>query len=261
SPAWIENGQKVAFLTDITGTPQVWAVDANGGWPDQLTFFTEKVWTLSAAPDGLSLFCSRDIGGNELYQMFLVDSKGVEVMRISRDMNAIYDFGAWSQDGNRIAFSSNQRDGIHFDVYVQDIDNGKPEMVYQSTGMFDVLTWSPNGSHLILLEYISSAQMPLYTLNITTREIKPLTPLDEPINNLTAKWTKDGTIYLLTNHNRDNLEVATLDYATGEIKYLFEDNKWDIEDLAASQDGRTLAYIANQDGYKRLFVHDQDTCQ
>ena len=133
---------------------------------------------------GLRLICTRDIGGNELYQMFLVDSKGVEVQRISHDMNAIYHFGAWSQDGNRIAFSSNERNGIHFDVYVQDIDGGEPEMIYQSTGMFDVLAWSPSGSQLILLENISSAQMPLYILNIPTREIKPLTPLDEPINNI-----------------------------------------------------------------------------
>ena len=261
SPAWLENGQRVAFLTDITGTPQVWAVDANGGWPDQLTFFTEKVWTLSAAPDGLHLICTRDIGGNERYQMFLVDRKGVEVKRISQDMNAIYHFGAWSQDGNRIAFTSNQRNGIHFDVYVQDIDDGNPEMVYQSKGMFDVLTWSPDGSHLILVENISSAQMPLYLLDILTNEIKTLTPLDEPLKNLAARWTKDGTIYLLTNHNRDNLDIAKLDHTSGAITYLSEDRNWDIEAFAVSPGGRTLAYTANQDGYKRLFIHDQDTSQ
>jgi dipeptidyl aminopeptidase/acylaminoacyl peptidase len=261
SPAWLENGQRVAFLTDISGTPQVWAVDANGGWPDQLTFFTEKVWTLSAAPDGLSLICTRDIGGNERYQMFLVDCKGEEVKRISQDMNAIYHFGAWSPDGNRIAFSSNQRNGIHFDVYVQDIDGGDPDLVYQSKGMFDVLTWSPDGSQLILLENISSAQMPIYLLNILTHEVKALTPLDEPTKNLAAKWTKDGTIYVLTNHNRDNREIARLDHTSGAITYLSGDRNWDIEAFAVSPDGRTLAYTANQDGYKRLFIHDQDSSQ
>ena len=63
NPAWLEGGQRMAFLTDITGTPQVWSVDKNGGWPEQLTFFQEKVWTLSAAPDGKRLICTRDIGG------------------------------------------------------------------------------------------------------------------------------------------------------------------------------------------------------
>ena len=37
--------------------------------------------------------------------------------------------------------------------------------------------------------------------------------------------------------------------------------KWDVEELAVSPDGRTLAYTANQDGYKRLLIHNQDTCE
>ena len=35
TPAWLEDGQRVAFLTDVTGTPQVWAVVAAGGWPEE----------------------------------------------------------------------------------------------------------------------------------------------------------------------------------------------------------------------------------
>ena len=30
------SGERVTFLTDITGIPQVWAVDVDGGWPHQL---------------------------------------------------------------------------------------------------------------------------------------------------------------------------------------------------------------------------------
>ncbi len=259
APVWLEDGQRVAFLTDITGTPQVWAVDANGGWPDQLTFFTEKNWTLNAAPDGKRMICTRDIGGNERYQMFILDSNGVEVARISHDMNAIYHFGAWSPDGNRIAFSSNERNGLHFDIYVQELDDGEPELVYQSTGMFDVMAWSPDSSQLIILQAVSSAQMPLYLLDLPTGGIKPLTPLDDPINNLAVKWAKDGTVYLLTNRNRDLLSIATMDVSTGEVTYLFEDQQWDVEALAVSPNGRMLAYTANQDGYKRLFIYNQDT--
>jgi Tol biopolymer transport system component len=43
SPALSPNGERVAFLTNITGTPQVWIVDARGGWPEQLTFYTDRV--------------------------------------------------------------------------------------------------------------------------------------------------------------------------------------------------------------------------
>mgnify|MGYP000508898182 CR=1 FL=1 len=79
--------------------------------------------------------------------------------------------------------------------------------------MFDVLAWSPDGSYLMLVENISSANMPLYLLNNLTHEVKTLTPLDEPTKNQAASWTNDGTIYVLTNHKRDNLEIARLDPA------------------------------------------------
>jgi dipeptidyl aminopeptidase/acylaminoacyl peptidase len=125
--------------------------------------------------------------------------------------------------------------------------------------MFDVLAWSPDSSQLIILHSVSSAQMPLYLLDLPTGEIKHLTPLDEPVNNLAVKWAKDGTVYLLTNRNRDLVSIATMDDSTGEVTYLFEDLNWDVEALAVSPNGRMLAYTANQDGYKRLFIYNQDT--
>ena len=70
-PAWLDGGKRVAFLTDITGTPQVWSVGTSGGWPEQLTFFPEKVWSVYADPAGERFICTRDIGGNERYQLFL----------------------------------------------------------------------------------------------------------------------------------------------------------------------------------------------
>ena len=36
-------GDAIAFLTDITGVPQVWQVPSGGGWPEQLTFFADRV--------------------------------------------------------------------------------------------------------------------------------------------------------------------------------------------------------------------------
>jgi dipeptidyl aminopeptidase/acylaminoacyl peptidase len=259
TPVWLEEGQRLAFLTDITGTPQVWAVDSQGGWPDQLTFFTEKNWTLDAAPDGKHLICTRDIGGNERYQMYLLDSRGLKVERISQDIDAIYHFGAWSPDSSRIAFSSNERNGLHFDIYIQELNGGKAQLVYQSTGMFDVMTWSPDSTQLILLQSVSSAQMPLFLLDLPSGEIRPLTPLDEPINNLAVKWTKEDTVYLLSNRDRDLLGIATLAPATGQVTYLFDDLRWDVESMAVSPERRMIAYTVNQDGYKRLFIFNQNT--
>ena len=50
SPTFDASGSRVAFLTDITGIPQVWSVELTGGWPHQLTFFDERVTSVEWAP-------------------------------------------------------------------------------------------------------------------------------------------------------------------------------------------------------------------
>ena len=36
-------GDRLAFLMDTTGTPQVWTLGTPGGWPEQRTFFDDRV--------------------------------------------------------------------------------------------------------------------------------------------------------------------------------------------------------------------------
>jgi dipeptidyl aminopeptidase/acylaminoacyl peptidase len=257
TPAWLWGGQRVAFLTDITGTPQVWAVDAAGGWPDQLTFFRDKVWTLSASPDGRQMVCLRDIGGNERQQIFLVTADGTQVRRLTQDDEAIHHFPVWSRDGERVAYASNARNGVHFDVYIQDV-NDAPMMVSQRDGNYRPLAWSPDNARLLLSHEISSAHQVLYVLDLATGAVHALTLLDERVSNRQVRWAKDGTVYLLTNQGRDLMNLARMDVDTGQVVYL-EDHEWDLESLAVSSDARTLAYTANVDGYARLFLFRLDS--
>ena len=32
SPQWLDGGGRLAFLSDITGIPQIWLMPATGGW-------------------------------------------------------------------------------------------------------------------------------------------------------------------------------------------------------------------------------------
>jgi len=255
TPVWLYRGQRVAFLTEITGTPQVWAVDATGGWPDQLTFFQDKVWTLDASSDGDRLICTRDVGGNERYQLFLLSGDGVEVRRLTQDDEAIHHFGSWSHDGQRIAYVSNARDGIHFDVYLQAVEGGQPKMVFQSDGNFRVLAWSPDGAQLILSHEISSAHQPLYRLELASGNVRRLTPEGQPVSNQNVRWAADGYLYLLTDRDREFMGLARMDVTTGRVTYL-GDHGWEVESLAVSPDARLLTYTINVDGYARLYIHD-----
>jgi len=292
TPVWLAGGRRVGFLTDITGTPQVWAVDVAGGWPDQLSFFQDKVWTLDASPSrgrglvpsrgrglvpsrgrgpvpsGDRLICARDVGGNECYQLFLVSGDGTEVRRLTDDDEAIFHFGGWSHDGRRIAYASNVRDGVHFDVYVQAVDGGKPVMVFEGDGNFRALAWSPDDSQLILCDEVSSARQSLYLLELAGGRVRSLTPEDGPVSHRQVRWAADGYVYLLTDRDRDFKSLVRLDVASGQMTCL-ADHNWDVESLAVSPDAlertrtgaRNLAYTVNVEGYSRFYLHDLTTGQ
>ena len=52
APSFDSSGKRVAFLMDVTGVPQVWLIDAKGGWPRQLTYFSERVSLVKWRPTG-----------------------------------------------------------------------------------------------------------------------------------------------------------------------------------------------------------------
>ena len=68
-PTISSDGRRLAFLTDITGLPQIWQVPAIAGdavlWPQQLTFDPDRIAGAEYSPapgDGRMLY-ARDLGG------------------------------------------------------------------------------------------------------------------------------------------------------------------------------------------------------
>lgn len=252
SPVWLKGG-RIAFLTDITGTPQVWAVDEPGSWPEQITFFQEKVWAISASPAGTELICSRDIGGNERHQLFLASADGSEVRRLTDNDSAIHHFGGWSHDGQRIAYASNSRNGSDFDIFVLTLADGSSEMVYQGEGNLRVACWSADDSRLLLIHELSSAQQQVHLLDLADGQLRQLAGGGAPANYMHPRWPKGETIFLLTNQGQDKLCLSQLDATNGQVRAL-TDLAHDIDALAVSADGKQAAFCANIDGYSRLML-------
>ena len=72
--SWSPDGHRVAFLTEITGVPQVWEVAGGGpSWPEQLTFYEERVSDAEYSPTENRLLFGMDAGGNERAQLFLLE--------------------------------------------------------------------------------------------------------------------------------------------------------------------------------------------
>jgi len=254
APAFSPDGRRLAFLTDVTGVPQVWEVSSGGlSWPEQLTFRDERVSSAHYSPTSDLLVYGSDIGGNERTQLFLLSGSGEA--REERDLTgapeAIHYFGDFSpaNAGPRIAYTATRRNGTDFDVFVQDLPDGEPECVWEVSGYHTVACWSPDGSFLVVSHHHSNLNNDLYSLDLATGEAALLTLHEGDARFSGALVAADGaSLYLATDRDGDFLRLARLDLSTLEISYLTPDDR-DVEGLELSPDGRWLAASRNVEGY------------
>ncbi len=248
---WSPDGRRVLFLTDITGVSQVWEVPVMGGWPEQLTFYEERVAGASYSPVEDKVLFSIDAGGNEKMQLYLLG--GGEERNLTGDPEAIHYSGGFAPDGKRIAYAATRRNGTDFDVYVQSL-GGEPALVWGVEGYHSVVGWGPDGSYLIVSRHHSNLNNDLYKLDLGNREAELLTPHDGNARFSSANATPDGeSLYLATDRDGDFMRLARLDLSTLELEYLTPDD-WDVESVEFSRDGRYLAAARNVEGYSDFML-------
>ncbi|HDN67506.1 MAG TPA: S9 family peptidase, partial [Firmicutes bacterium] len=228
-PTFSPDGSQLAFLTNITGTAQIWRISAEGGWPDQLTFFDDRVSFVQWSPTDELLVFGKDVGGNERTQLYLMPSDGREIISLSNLPQAIHHFGGWSHDGRWIAFSSNRRNPAFFDVYIQDINSRETRLVYQQDGSNFAAGWSPNDQYLLIWRLNSSFDQDLFLLELKTQKVTHLTPHQGLVRYSNVNWAPEGKgLYLITDQGRDFMNIAYLDIASAELTYL-EDDLRDVD--------------------------------
>jgi dipeptidyl aminopeptidase/acylaminoacyl peptidase len=250
---WSPDGRRVAFMTEITGVPQVWEVAAESdSWPEQLTFHEERVSYAAYSPTGNEILFGMDAGGNERSQLFLLGDG--EVKNLTSEPDAIHYPGGFSPDGRRIAYTATRRNGTDFDVFVQDLPEGEPQTVWEVSGYHTVAEWTADGSALIVSRHHSNVNNDLYLLDLTSGEATLLTPHEGDARFSGANATPDGaSVYLATDRDGEFLRLARLDLATLALEYLTPDDR-DVELVELSGDGRYLVASRNVDGYSDVLL-------
>jgi len=67
APTFSPDGNQIAYLTNVTGTNQVWVVNVAGGAPKQLTNFkSDLIFTFDVSKDGKSLALARGTSSNDV---------------------------------------------------------------------------------------------------------------------------------------------------------------------------------------------------
>jgi dipeptidyl aminopeptidase/acylaminoacyl peptidase len=256
APTFSAAGDRIAFLTNITGTPQVWMVNSAGGWPDQLTAYADSISFVRFAPDGTGLIFAKSRGGDENAQLFWLAPDGSEVRALTDAPKVRHNFGGWSHDSRRISYASNKRNPNFFDIYIMDVATGREELVYQQDGSNGVAAWSFDDRYLVVSH--SNEQLSLdndlYLVDTQTKQSTLLTQHQGAAQFGDVHFTLDNRHILFgTNDNRDFYQLARMDLQSKRVEVL-DTAEWDLDASEMSADGRMFAYTLNRDGFSELHL-------
>ncbi len=254
SPTFSPDGQKIAFLTNITGTSQIWFVDVDGGYPEQMTAYDDNVSFVEWLPNGKGIIFAKAVGGNENAQFFLMSNDGANVKELTSNPQVRHNFGAISKDGTRIYYTSNKRDRNWFDVYSMDIETGREELVYQDDSSNSAEAVSDDGSKVIISRSSIkfSLDNDLYLVDAKTKKAELLTLHDEATQYGSVEFLNGNTILLATDQKREFYNLAKMDLPTKKIQMLNNLN-WDTDATVFSNDGAMFAHTINREGFSELY--------
>ena len=181
SPVWSPDGKKLLFISNHSGVPDVWHVDADGQNPVNLTQTGQPHGEPSWSPDGKKiLFTSQRDFNWEVYVMGMDGNNSINLTNHpARDIGP-----QWSPDGAYIAFRSD-RTGDD-DIYVMKSDATDLVNLTNTSSVSEVVySWSPDGSQIFYVSAVSG-NMDIYVVKRDGSDTTNLT--NNPANDVGVQW-------------------------------------------------------------------------
>lgn len=252
------DGDKIAFLSNLTGTYQLYLIPHAGGDFERLTFYDEPLSFTTFSPIKNEIMFGMAKGGDEKTQFYLYDVATKNIRPITNKPDFIHRWGGWSRDGKLITYSSNERNGTDFDVYVMKLENGETRMVFDQGGWCDSFGFSPNAKKIIVRKQHTFLHHDLYLVDLESGEIELFTPHEDKAEYGTPRWLPDESgFFFISNEGRDLIGLSFYDTKQKESKYVLTPD-WDLDGISLTLDGKNLAVILNEDGYGKLTIYDTE---
>lgn len=221
-PSWSPDGKMIAFVSDRTGTFQLFTMYEDGSHQKRITHDRMNYWDPCWSPDGTKIACVRwDPDSTETSGLFIMDADGSNLRLLvdGRGPN-------WSPDGTKIAFGyCHKGDWSAPDagLYVINPDGtGKIHLFITGDRCIFHPKWSPDGKKIMFLRCSTEGQS-LFVMKADGSKLKqlilPTTSTFDPIgcywgfcwspDGKKIAFTHNGQVYIM---NPDGTNIIQLTY-------------------------------------------------
>jgi dipeptidyl aminopeptidase/acylaminoacyl peptidase len=250
-------GAAVLVSSDLGGTSQLYLTRLSDG--EGLVQVTDEEEPVAGffLPGSDRMLVLMDERGDEIEQLYVLDRArpaGREPLVV--EPGSFHRTPSVSRDGRVLAYATNRRNGVDWDVVVRDLASGEERVVFADGGWCQVAGFSPDSSLVAVLKLTPrSGDNDLYLVDVATGESFCAVPHDDAAEVGPPAWLPNGqAFYFATSVGRDTMGIARYDLAERTWSYVIEEH-WDLN-CAVDEAGRTLFVDWNVDGYTRLELRD-----
>jgi dipeptidyl aminopeptidase/acylaminoacyl peptidase len=256
---WHPTDRSMLIATRFGNTAQLHRVAQPMGARKQVSFEAEPIGGGGWAPKKGDVFVTgKDIGGNEFYQLYTLKDGKLSLLTDGKSRNG---FGAWSDDGEWIAYSSTKRNGTDTDLYVMNPrDPSTARMVAEvKGGGWGIQAFAPDKKSALVGNYISVTNSDMYMLDLAGGGMTPIGDTAKDIAYGGAEFAPDGTLWVTSDEGSDFQRLGTMDTKTGNFTPRGPKEKWDVDTFDIAPDGSFIAYVTNEAGLAKLKLLDPKT--
>ncbi len=242
---------RIAFVSDRTGSKEIWTVDYDGHNLRQVT--TDGAIKLSPdwSPDGTTLaYVSYSRGDPDIFVTDLVTGES----RLLVGGDGVQSSPAFSPDGGTVVF--NQTVGRNSDLYTCDREGRNRRRITHSVGINTSPSWSPDGRRLVFTSD-RSGNPQLYVVEADGTGMRRIT-FDGKWNDL-ANWSPLGDRIAYASRRDGQFRIAVVDPGGLGKEEQITRGPGSDEHPHWAPDGRHLVYMSTRGGEKGLWVLDVDS--
>ena len=241
SPRYSPDGRRIAFVSNRSGSDEIWVCDSDGENPIRLTsFYGPLAGSPSWSPDGKRIvFDCRPEGNADIY---VVSPEGGQPRRLTTDP-AEDIVPSWSRDGRWIYFTSNRNaDGGsgRLQIWKMPADGGEAVQLTRQGG-FEPME-SPDGRWLYFTQDRGSSS--IWRMPTAGGAEAPL--FDFHQKNYSRVWTVAGEgVYFAVASSKTKSSIKFFSFSTGAEKTVAEVDRVlpsSVSGLTISPDGRWLLF-------------------
>lgn len=254
-PTLSPDGRRMAYLSNESGSPQIWVRDLAGGPARQVTRLADPIGQVFWSPTADRLAYTVAPGGGLNTQVWVMDADGTGPRRLTPGGKENNGLAGWTRDGTRLMVDSNKDNPVARDPALIEVATGRWTVLATNKGLQSVADL--RGDRAVMGRLLGRGDSDTYLIDVATGRETLLTPHDGKAETDWGELSPDGrTVYFISNVGRDRAAFGTIalapDGTPGPIRYLAARDDAVAEAAVLSDDGRTAALMWNAGGRSEL---------